>query len=85
MSDSDSDKIDAIYKLVDAVNHISRGSVHSGPVGFELLSMAIEGAEARPGSNSLSDAIRDSGHDIAHAIHDLADAIRLASQSGRKP
>jgi hypothetical protein len=85
MSDSDSDKIDAIYKLVDAVNHISRGSVHSGPAGFELLSMAIEGAEESPGSNSLSDAIRDSGRGIAHAIHDLAAAIRLASQSGRNP
>ena len=79
VSQLEQDRIDAIYKLVDAVNHISRGSVHSGPVGFELLSMAIEGASTPPGSNPLSDAIMSAGHEIASSIDNLADAIRGAS------
>jgi len=73
--------INAIYKMVDAINHISRGSVHSGPVGLELLSMSIEGEGGKPGCNPLSNAIRDSGDSIAASINNLAGSIdRIADK-----
>ena len=80
-TESKEEVIEAIYKMVDAINHISRGSVHSGPVGFELLSMAIEGEGGSPGQNPLSNAVRESGDSIATSINNLAASIdRIADK-----
>ena len=80
-SENQEEIITAIYKMVDAISHISRGSVHSGPVGFELLSMAIEGEGGKPGQNPLSNAVRESGDSIATSINNLAASIgRIADK-----
>lgn len=73
--------INAIHKMVDAINYISRGTVNTGPCGLEAISMAIEGEGGSPGHNSLSNAIRESGDSIATSINNLAASIdRIADK-----
>lgn len=79
--DNEEQIINAIYKMVDAINYISRGTVNTGPCGLEAISMSIEGEGGSPGHNSLSNAIRESGDCIATSINNLSSSIdRIADK-----
>jgi hypothetical protein len=61
-----------VERFIVAVERLTMGGTDA-PTGFEALSMALGGEHLK---DSVAQALRDGSSEIAHALNNVADAIR---------
>lgn len=74
----DADKTELLESLITAVRSISHGPT-SGPLGLEMLSMAIDRSDdglASVMSNAIDSAATTIAAAIEHGLYEIAEALR---------